>query len=282
MRHPGTGARALAAALAVGLAASERLAAGACPEPWEAAAGPLPAGVGPADFGAIPEACPASDLALRLRGTLLVASAKPDFYGNASAGAMLRYRLPVSAATWLSVALDATTFRYVANAVVTSSGFGSGPPTVGLYHAVARTQVWAVALYGRALLPFDTARHDGFETGLELGTAARLSRRSHLGLDGGLALVAPVDVTGGQAHRSLRPAGLLEVWYSPRAWVAMFAGAEARAEVSPDTAFTSVAPRVAARFTLRHRVWLAVLAEAPVAGTDRTDLVAGLYAGWAP
>jgi hypothetical protein len=238
--------------------------------------------VGPADFGAIPEACPGGDLALRVRGTLLVASSAPDFYGNATAGATLRYRLPMTARTWLSLAVDAATFRYVANAVVPSSGVTGGPPTVGLYHAIAGSPDWNVAVYGRGLLPFGGGRHNGFETGLELGSVARLARRSRMGLEGGLAMVAPVDVTDGVPHRFLRPAGLLEAWYEPRSWVALAVGAEARAEVSPDPNFTSLAPRVSARFALRHQLWLAALVEVPVVGTDRTDLVAGFYAGWTP
>jgi hypothetical protein len=255
-------------------------AARACPELWEAAAGPLPAGIGPADFGAIPEACPASDLALRVRGSLLVASSAPDFYGNVTTGAMLRYRFPVTARSWMSLAIDAVTFSYVANAVVASSGFSAGPPTVGLYHTAVRTDAWDVAVYGRGLLPLDGARHDGFETGLELGGAGRLTLRSRAGLNGGLAAVAPLDVAGGQTHRYLRPAGLLEAWYAPRSWVALAAGAEARAEVAPDASFTSLAPRVSARFALRHQIWLALLVQVPVVGTDRTDLIAGLFAGW--
>jgi len=114
------------------LAAPAVARAGACPESSTASAGPLPAGTGPADFGAIPEACPASELTLRLRGTLLVASAMPDFFGAIDAGAMLRARHAVGARTWVSLALDAVTYRYVANAVVTSSGFAIGPPTLGV------------------------------------------------------------------------------------------------------------------------------------------------------
>ena len=53
-------------------------------------------------------------------------------------------------------------------------------------------------------------------------------------------------------------------------------------EVAPDPTFLSIAPRLAARFAFRHGVWLALLVEVPVAGGDRTDLVAGLYGGWAP
>jgi hypothetical protein len=268
--------------LAAGAAPSAR--AAACPEAWSAAAGPLPAGGGPADFGAVPEACPASEIALRARGVLLVASSAPDFFGAVAAGAMLRARHAVGERTWISLALDAVTFRYVVNAVVKSSGLALGPPTVGIYRALGHRDDLALAIYGRALLPFDTARQEGVETGGEAGVAARFAAGpgARVGLEGGLALAVPVDVVGGQAHPALRPAALVEGWWAPRPSVALFAGVGARAQAAPDPSFTSLAPRAAARFALRHGAWLAALVEVPVVGADRTDLVAALYAGWTP
>jgi hypothetical protein len=275
------GTRALLVGLAlVAMPAAAR--AAPCPESWAASLGPLPAGVGPADFGAVPEACPGSELTLRLRGTLLVASAAPDFFGSVAAGAMLRARHPLARRAWISFALDAVTFRYVANAVVTSSGLAVGPPTIGIYRALGDRPELAVALYGRVLLPFDTARQSGVETGLEAGLAARFTPRARVGLDGGLAVAAPVDVVGGQVHPFLRPAALVEGWWAPRPCLGLFAGAEGRFQAAPDPSFTSIAPRAAARFALRHGLSLALLVEVPVAGSDRTDLVAGLYASWAP
>jgi hypothetical protein len=256
-------------------------AAVACPGVPTPTLGPLPGGTGPADFGAVPEACPGTDAMLRLRGTLLVASSAPDFFGAIAAGATLRARLLLGPRTWISFALDAATFRYVANAVVTSTSLAFGPPTVGLYQSLGTRDDLALAAYGRALLPLDTARASGVETGLEAGLAARFAPRRRAGLEGGLTLVTPVDVVGGQVHAYLRPAALVEGWWAPRRCVSLFLGAEARGEVAPDPSFTSVAPRAAARFALRHGLWLGTLVEVPVAGSDRTNLVAGFYAGWA-
>ena len=53
-------------------------------------AGPLLAGPGATDFGQIPEACPGTDLFLRLRGQLLADAS--DFYGVVTAGGTLRER----------------------------------------------------------------------------------------------------------------------------------------------------------------------------------------------
>jgi len=41
-------------------------------------------------------------------------------------------------------------------------------------------------------------------------------------------------------------------------------------------------PRVGARFAVRRRWWTAVLVELPIAGVDRTDLIAGVHIGYTP
>ena len=140
----------------------------------------------------------------------------------------------------------------------------------------------AVAAYARALLPIDTARQSGIETGLELGASgrARLSRRWLA--DGGLSLAGPLVVTGGQAHGQLQPAALAEVWFAPRPAFALFGGGSLRSEVAPTLTLVSVIPRAGMRWALAHGLWLAFLAEAPVAGDDRTNVIASVFVGWTP
>lgn len=254
----------------------------ACPQDWEASSGPLPGGNLAADFGAIPETCPGSDIAARLRGALLIASAKPDFYGSVIAGTLVRARHTIGPRAWFSLALDTATFRYVNNGGVASSGFSIGPPTAAVGRVVGAWPALALALYARALLPLDTARQTGIETGLETGATTRARLGARTGVEGGLALVAPLDVIGGQLHGHLWPAALAEGWWSPRPWLGLFAGASARAEAAPDPALITLVPRVAARFALRHQISLAALVEVPVAGRDRTDLVTSFFAAWAP
>jgi hypothetical protein len=298
-------AAALAALAAIGapraraadLAAADTPASGAsCFDRGAASGGgPLPSGSGPADFGAVPETCSAGELLLRLRGVLLVASDMPDYYGLAAVGATFRLRVPIDARTWMSFAADVVTYRYVANASVRSSQTSLGPLTVGLYRTVmggagaapesasaAPAESPSLALYGRALLPFDTARQNSVETGLEVGVSARLPLRPRSGLQGGLALAAPADVISGQLHVYLRPAVLAEGWFAPRRWLALFAGAWARAQATPDPGFTTLAARAAVRFARRDGLALALVGEVPFAGSDRTDLVASILLGWAP
>jgi hypothetical protein len=284
----GRARRAAVSALAVALAAAAPPAARAdvCGSPREAAAGgPLAAGTDAADFGAIPETCAGTDAGLRLRTTLLVASAMPDYYGALASSATVRLRQRVggrASRTTLTVAADLLTFRYVANAVVASDGFGFGPPTLGVQREVGEGTFTAVSVYGRALLPLDTARQSGVRMGLELGATARrvLGARGRGGLQGGLALVGPLVIVGGESHGALQPVGLVEGWFAPGPRFALFLGAEARFEATPDPTFLTLAPRLAARWALRHGLGLAALVETPVAGADRTDLVAGLYLGY--
>ena len=101
-------------------------------------------------------------------------------------------------------------------------------------------------------------------------------------LDGGVSLAAPVDFVGGQAHGQLRPTALAEGWWARTPRVALVAGLAATLAVAPDAALRLLVPRVGLRAALRHHLWLAFLAEAPVAGTDRTNLMASAFLGWTP
>ncbi|HVZ75467.1 MAG TPA: hypothetical protein VHJ20_24000 [Polyangia bacterium] len=261
-----------------------RAEASPCGDPRDAAGGPLAGGTDGADYGAIPEACAGTDLALRLRGTLLVARDAPDFYGNASGTATLRlrHRLFRSDWIWLSVAVDVTTFRYVANAVVTSHDFSFGPATLGIHRALGAWERAAATIYARGLLPLDTARSEGARMGLEVGATARqiLGARGRFGVEGGAALLAPVVIVAGQTHWTLEPAGLAQAWFAPKPRLAFALGASTRAEVSPNPAFFTLAPRASARLTTARGLAFSLLAEAPVLGSDRTDLVVALFAGW--
>jgi len=257
-------------------------AAAVCTKDDGPATGPLMGGNGPADFGAIPEACGATDAVLRLRGALLVASTMPDYYGSIFAGATLRARYQLAARSTFSLAADVFDYRYVNNGGLASHGASAGPATVAFHQTFLLGSETAASLYARALVPLDTARENGVETGLELGASIRAAAGSRVVIDGGLALPAPLDIVGGQAHGRLAPVALAEAWLRLRPWVALAGGASVRLMAAPEFDLISAAPRLAARFAVRQRFWTALLLEFPVAGTDRTDLIAGLFAGFTP
>jgi hypothetical protein len=256
-----------------------------CPGRFEAAAGPLAGGTEaqqPADFGAVPETCPGSDLSLRLRGELFDGSAAPDFDGRIIATATARGRRRINARSGISIAVDLITYRYVNDAGLAATGPSFGPATVGYQLVLASGVRTAVAAYARVLLPIDSARQQGIETGLELGASgrARLSRRWLA--DGGGSLAGPLTVTGGQAHGQLQPAALAEVWFVPAPAFALFGGGSLRLEVAPSFTLVNVLPRAGMRAALAHGLWLAFLAEARMAGDDRTNVIASVFLGWTP
>jgi hypothetical protein len=252
-----------------------------CPSGNDAATGPLAGGTGPADFGAVPEVCGATDAMLRLRGALVLAPAMPDYYGSITGTATLRGRYQLAERSSLSAAADVFVYRYLDNSHLVSRGPSVGPATVAFQQSFALGAVTASSLYARLLLPLDTARQSGVETGLELGSGIRTQAGARLAFDGGVALVAPVDIVGGQTHLRLEPAALAEAWLRLRPWVALAAGAEVHLVASPGFELRSLVPRLGACFTSRGRLWVAILAELPAAGSDRTDLIAGLYLGFA-
>jgi hypothetical protein len=274
----------LAAALAAGAARAEGPRQ-VCADPRQADGGPLAGGTDAADFGAIPEACAGTDLGLRLRGSALIASSKPDFFGDVIATSTLRLRHTIgrSSWTWLSLAADLLTFRYVVNGPVASTGFAFGPPTLGLHRALGDWPLAAATAYARVLLPLDTARVGGVRTGFELGLTGRrvFGASGRAGVQGGLAMLAPLDVVGGQTHLALQPVALAEGWwaYGPR--FAVSAGATARVEISPDPTFLTLAPRVAGRYSGRGGLSFSMLVEAPLAGEDRTNIIVGFFLAWA-
>src|SRR5205814_2091925 len=112
-----------------------------------------------------------------------------------------RGRRRINARSWISVAVDLLTYRYVNDAGLASNTFSFRPATFGYHLVLAARARSALAVYARALIPIDTARQSGsVATGGELGAAGRTRIRRRWMVDGGLSLAVPVVVTGGQSH----------------------------------------------------------------------------------
>ncbi|HVV17139.1 MAG TPA: hypothetical protein VHH90_08040 [Polyangia bacterium] len=273
------------AVVVLGASAHRAWAAEGCAALGDAAAAPLAGGTttfNPADFGNVPEVCPAGEAWLRLRGELVDASAAPDFFGRLVGSATFRARRPVTRRAWLALSIDFLDERYVNDAGLAASGASFGPASIGFHWTAVAGARAALALHARALLPIDTARQSGVEAGLELGAAARAGLPRRFAVDGGVTLAAPVDFVAGQAHGQLRPTLLGELWWSKSPRLAVVAGLAATLEVAPEPALRLLVPRVGLRAGLRDRLWLAFLAEIPAAGTDRTNLMTSAFLGWTP
>lgn len=258
------------------------VAADACPGRNDPATGPLAGGIGPADFGAVPEACGATDAAIRLRAALLVATTLPDDTRSFIGTTTLRGRYQLGERSTLSAAADVFDYRYVDSGGLVSKGPSAGPATVAFQQTFLLGAATATALYARVLLPLDTARQNNLATGFEIGGAIRRVAGSRVVVDGGLALAAPTDIVGGQTHVHLQPIALAEAWVRLGSSVALAGGMDVRVAAAPELDLIMMVPRLAARFAVRRRWWTAILLEFPVAGRDRTDLIGGLYAGFSP
>jgi hypothetical protein len=260
--------------------------AGSCGASFDAATNPLMGGTTnftPADFGSIPEVCPGAEVWLRLRGELVDASGAPDFFGRLIGSATLRARHRVTARSWLSLSIDLFDYAYVNNAGLATTAASFGPATIGYHWTALDRPDGALAVYGRALLPIDTARQSSVQGGVELGVSARAPLSHGLAIDGGVALPLRGTLTGGQARAFLRTSLLAEGWWAASPRFAVLAGLSALFDLAPTVDMVAVAPRAGLRAAVgRHHLWLAFLAEAPVAGFDRTNLIASGFLGWSP
>lgn len=242
-------------------------------------AGPLMSAPGPADLGQIPEACPGRELSLRLRGELLANPA--DFYGVITVGSTLRARWSFRQRWYVSAALDPVTWRMPINAVVSSSGAGFGPATLGLHRQFAWTRT-SLTPYVRWLVPIDTARRYGARHGAELGVAAARRIRERWSVRGGLGLPATLVVIEGTGHGAFHTSALAEAAFAPRPWIAVSAGLASRVQVAPRTDLNALAARAGVRMMAPGGWHFGLGLDLPFAGIDRTDLTAALFAAWVP
>jgi hypothetical protein len=182
----------------------------------------------------------------------------------------------------VSAAFDPATWRYPINAVVASSGVGVGPATLGVHRTFTfGWQRTVLTPYARLLLPLDTARHYGSRWGGELGASASRRLGARWGLRGGLGFPSTLVSLGGRGRLALSSSALAEAVYGPRWWLAVAAGPALRTRLAPSPTVLALAARASARAQTRRGWQFGLAADIPVAGTDRTDLTATIFVGWA-
>lgn len=266
-------------AWASALTAAPALAQAAAPCEAAALPGPLPIGPEVADFGEIGTVCPTDAIDARLRGAAAIDT--PDFYGNVAGGLTLRGVRRLGGRWSASAAVDAPTFRFVANAVVESTGWSAGPATLGVARTFGGGAGRTAGLVGaQALLPLETARRSSARAGLALVAGGRHALRPWLALQGGLALPATWTISGGRGRAGLVPGLVAEAALAPAAAFAFSVGAALRGEAAPAPALLALAPRAAVALRTRGGFVYALAAELALAGAARTDLVAAFTVGW--
>jgi hypothetical protein len=179
-----------------------------------------------------------------------------------------------------SWALRAIDWRFAQNASLKATETGVGPLAVGALvplTAYARGQRIAIAPALRVVLPYTDSTYDTPAGALELALHLGAKPWNKVSLYGGSALLG--FAAGGNVREAATAhvgAGVL-----PWRWLVVHAGLEAQAGWMAWTALDHVLVRGGLRAVTRRAGRFDLSALWPVAGSDRTDLVAGL-SWWMP
>lgn len=268
---PAAGAPAPVPAAAAGVEAPP---SGACSR-WPAKGlmeGPVSLGYAEADLAVGRRACPRTEAGLGVRLGAIIDT--PDFYGSIRADATLAGSWALSRRWELFATLEAFTFSFAQNAVLTSTRMTLGHLTAGSTYVIYEGSELVISGSARLLLPTSFELPGARLLGGELGTSASWRATRWLEVHGYIG----GDLTGavGRAAGSVRGGGVLlaGAQLSPFDWGALVIDLTGRLGT-----LSYLAPAVALRFRLGP-VGLELGATLPLVGTDRHDVIAGLRANW--
>lgn len=235
-------------------------------------AGPVSLGYAEADVAVGRRACPRTEVGLGVRLGAIIDT--PDFYGAIRADAVLFGSWALAPRWELFATVEAFTFSFAQNAVLTSTKMTLGHATVGATFVILENDAVTVSGSARVLLPTSFELPGARLLGGELGTSASWRPLKWLEVHGYLG----GDLNGalGRAAASPRGGGVLlaGVQLSPFEWGALVVDVTGRLGT-----LSYLAPAVALRFRF-GRLGLELGATLPVAGIDRHDVIAGLRASW--
>lgn len=239
---------------------------------------PVRAHLGPADFGMIPEACPASSLTLDAGGVIAVD--RENYYGSILVAGSLRGRLTLPRGPWVSIYVPGAEYRFVANASLQPSSFDVGAGAVGAHFPVRLHRSVQIAPYARVLLPTESIFNNATRTGWELGSALVWDAHRMVEVVGGVTLPLFVTFVGPEAKPRLMPAATADVGFRPARWFTLAGGLALRLAADEDDTLEALDARGALRFYPWRGLLVELSGAFPVAGRDRTDAAAFLSLGW--
>jgi hypothetical protein len=239
---------------------------------------PARIGFGPAGFGSLPEACPATEVALQGDAALLVAT--EDFYGSLAAGAAVRGRFAINEHAWVSAWAPGPSFFYVANATVDASSVDLGPSSLGVHFAIPVSERARLAPFARALLPTETIYQHAVRYGFDQGFTLALGALKELEVLTGMSFPLLLTDGSGTIHTSFGPLVRWEMSYTPVRFFQANAGMSLRARGGDDSGFESFEPLLAVRAFPLEKLRVELDARLPIGGGDRTDLGLALSVAW--
>lgn len=234
--------------------------------------------LGPAGFGAPPEACPANDLSLQGSGAALIAT--EDFYGGLTAGLAFRGRFDLGAGHSVSIWVPGLEYRFFANATIEAEAVTMGAGALGYHLSLRIGRGVRVGPYARLLLPTESAYRNAERYGFDHGLSGVWRAAPRLEVVAGAGFPFLATVSSGTYHLSHQPNLSLEAAFAPARFFAVQAGAGLRLRAGDHSGFESFDPRLALRFYPYGGSRVELAAAAPLWGADRTDLVLGLNVGY--
>lgn len=230
--------------------------------------GPSAVGYSEADMTTGRRACPRTEVGLGARFGAIIDT--PDFYGAVSVNGLLYGSWAVRPTTELFATLEAVTFNYAVNAVLTATQLTLGNLTVGGTQVLFQGETFVGAVSARLLLPTSFEIPGARLLGGELGANAMWRPNDWLEVHGYLG----GDLTGALGRAAGIPRGgatlIAGVMLQPFTWGALVIDLTGR--VGPLSYF---APTAAFRFAI-GKVGIELAATRPLVGTDRHTVIGGL------
>lgn len=234
--------------------------------------GPLALGYLEADLATGRRACPRTEVGLGGRFGAIIDT--PDFYGALSVNGLVFASYAVRPDLELFGTLEALTYNYAQNAVLTATQLTLGNLTVGATWAYLRRDRYVSALSGRLLLPTSFEVPGGRPFGVELGHASSYRPLNWLEVHAYLGADLTAALSRAAALPRVGAVLLAGAQLSPVSWASLvvdFAG-----RLGP-TSF--LAPSLGLRFRVA-RLGLELAGTLPIAGTDRHDFILGGRFSW--
>lgn len=270
--------RTIAAALALSSLFVAANAAALCEPDARDPSAPARIGFGPAGFGSLPEACPATEIALQGDATILVAT--EEFYGSIAAGATVRGRYALGDRVWVSAWAPGPSYFYVANATVDASSVDLGASALGVHVSLPFFGGGRFAPFARALVPTETIYQHAVRYGFDHGFTTAFRALERLEILSGMSFPLLLTDGSGTVHASFGPLLRAEASFTPFRYLQANAGFSLRFRGGDDATFESFEPLFGVRVLPIAPLRLELAVRVPLAGHDRTDVGATFNAGW--
>ncbi len=230
--------------------------------------GPAALGYAEADVATGRRACPRTEVGIGARFGAIIDT--PDFYGAVSVNGLVYGSVALRPTTEIFATLEAVSFNYAVNAVLTSRQLTLGNMTAGATQVLTQTGTFVGSVSARLLLPTSFEIPGARLIGGELGASGSWRPKEWIEVHGYLG----GDLSGalGRAASLPRSGAVLIVGaqLTPFKWGAIVIDLTGRL-----SSLSFLAPTLAFRFAI-GKLGIELAVTRPLVGTDRHALIGGL------